>query len=117
MIFIKFREYFIEIDNLEFNKIMEVPNETHQKALNSICRLCQQKIKLNSKYTSAKGTFIYREEIQKLFDYDINLDIPQLIPSFLCSRCQRKLERCKDHSVTVERCQKQHLRGMITQTV
>ena len=96
---------------------MEVPNETHQKALNSICRLCQQKIKLNSKYTSAKGTFIYREEIQKLFDYDINLDIPQLIPSFLCSRCQRKLERCKDHSVTVERCQKQHLRGMITQTV
>lgn len=84
---------------------MEVPNETHQKALNSICRLCQQKIKLNSKYTSAKGIFIYREEIQKLFDYGINLDIAQLHPSFLCSRCQRKLERCQDHLVTVERCQ------------
>ena len=62
---------------------MEVSNETHQKALNNICRLCHQKIKSNSKYMSAKGKYIYREEIQKL----------------------RKLERCKDHSVTVERCQ------------
>ena len=84
---------------------MEVSNETHQKALNNICRLCQQKIKSNSKYMSAKGKYIYREKIQKLFDYDINLDILQTHPSFLCSRRQRKLERCKDHSVTVERCQ------------
>ena len=84
---------------------MEVPNEAHQKALNNICRLCQQKMKLNSKYTNAKRKYMYREEIQKLFDYDINLDIPQLHPSILCSRCQRKLERCKDHSVTVEKCQ------------
>ena len=33
---------------------MDLPNEAQQKALNNICRLCQQKIKLNSKYTNAK---------------------------------------------------------------
>ena len=38
---------------------MEVPNETYQKALNNISRLCQQKIKLNSKYLSARGNYIY----------------------------------------------------------
>ena len=47
------------MDNLAVSKIMEVPNEAHQKALNNICRLCQQKIKLNSKYTSVKGKYIY----------------------------------------------------------
>ena len=54
---------------------MELPNETRQKVLNNICRLCQQKIRLTSKYISAKGKYIYWEEVQKLFDYDINLDI------------------------------------------
>ena len=39
---------------------MEVSNETHQKALNNICRLCQQKIKSNSKYMSAKGKYIQK---------------------------------------------------------
>ena len=103
--FFKFREYFTEIDNLEFSKIMELPNETHQKVLNNISRLCQQNLKLTSKYTSAEGKNIYRREIQKLFDSDINLDIHQLHPPFLCSRCQRKIKWWKDHSVTVERCQ------------
>ena len=64
---------------------MELPNETRPKVLNNIRGLCQQKIKLTSKYTSAKGKYIYREESQKLFDYNINLDIPQLHLSFLCS--------------------------------
>lgn len=64
---------------------MEPPNEIRQKVLNNICGLCQEKIKLTSKYTSAKGKYIYQVEIRKLFDYDINLDIPQLHPSFLCS--------------------------------
>lgn len=59
----KFREYFTEINNLEFSKIMEPPNETHQKVLNYLCRLCQQNIKLTSKYASAKGKYIYKEEI------------------------------------------------------
>ena len=107
--FFKFREYFTERDNLQFSKIMQLSNETHQKALNDICRLCHQKIKLTRKYTSVRGRYIYWEEIQKLFDCDINLHIPQLLQLFLCSRCQRTLERCKDHSVTVESC-------VITQT-
>ena len=53
---------------------MEPPNEIRQKVLNNICGLCQEKIKLTSKYTSAKGKYIYQVEIRKLFDYDINLE-------------------------------------------
>ena len=68
-----YNEYFIEIDNLEFSKIMKVPSETHQKALSNINRPCQQTIhKFNHKYRKAKRNHIYRKEIMKQLYYNIN---------------------------------------------
>ena len=68
-----YNEYFIEIDNLEFIKIMKVPSETHQKALSNINRPYQQTIhKFNHKYIKAKRNHIYRKEIMKQLYYNIN---------------------------------------------
>lgn len=66
--------------------------EAHTETLQSVCRLGGAKFTTLGHSTRYHATD-YHETIERLYKIDIMNDQPDVHPKFLCSLCQRMLER------------------------
>ena len=68
--------------------------DNHIKKLSSICRLCRgEVIAPMPGYVNPKTALEYKEEIRKLFLYDVSNDWLSIHPQTLCGKCARQLKR------------------------
>ena len=74
--------------------------EGHTENLMNLCRLCCVKIQtMEDKYSFTMEIKIYKNEVIKLFDYNITSNKECIHPIYVCDTCQPKLDRCCNSEV------------------
>eukprot|EP00111_Clytia_hemisphaerica_P009877 TCONS_00028938-protein len=82
--------------------------EKHIKNLEETCRLCCGKVKTGYGYKNVLPAHKFKGEIQSFFNYDIGMDMRELHPPNLCSKCVRKMRK-----INIENPIHHHLQSIV----
>ena len=70
----------------------------HKTVLESLCRVCGNKIKSKTGYVNAKPCTAYSDTLFRCYGIDVENESLEIYPKYLCGGCKRKLDDLKKDS-------------------